>query len=116
MARVPIGNPTDPTITMQWCSNNAVPEPEERRILGPAEQAYRHDYDGSLVEHQVPMYGGVDVTYTTNRRGAADLYFRIPPGHRPWIAALDAGGRGLVHTSTDRLRGRKKVQWGQGPG
>jgi tetratricopeptide (TPR) repeat protein len=82
------------------------------RVLSPAVEAYRHDYDGSLVEHSVPIYQGADVTYTTNRRWAADLYFRIPKGHRPWIAALDKEGRGLVHTSTDRLLGRKMFNWG----
>ena len=50
-------------------------------------------------------FQGDDVTYTTNRRFAADLYFRIPEGRRPWIASLDREGRGLVHASTARLRG-----------
>ena len=116
MARVRITNPNDRTIPMYWWSNIAVPEREDVRVLGPATQAYRHDYDGTLVGHDVPMYGGVDVTYTTNRRGAADLYFRIPPENRPWIASLDGEGRGLVHTSTDRLIGRKMFNWGMDPG
>jgi tetratricopeptide (TPR) repeat protein len=116
MVRVQITNPNDHTIPMYWWSNIAVPEREDIRVLGPAEQAYRHDYDGSLVEHDVPIYQGVDVTYTTNRRGAADLYFRIPQGHRPWIAALDRSGGGLVHTSTDQLIGRKMFNWGMDAG
>ncbi len=116
MARVRISNPNDHTVPMYWWSNIAVDERPEVRVLGPAEQAYRHDYDGRLVEHGVPIYEGVDVTYTTNRRWAADLYFRIPEGHRPWIAALDREGRGLVHTSTDLLRGRKMFNWGTDPG
>jgi hypothetical protein len=64
------------------------------------------------VEHHVPIYQGVDVTYTTNSHSDADLYFRIPPGHRPWIAALDGEGRGLVHSSTSLLRGRKMFNLG----
>ena len=116
MTRVAITNPNDHTIPMYWWSNIAVPERQDVRVVAPAELAWRHDYDGSLVEHQVPMYGGVDVTYTTNRRAAADLYFRIPPGRRPWIAALDASGRGIVHASTSRLLGRKMFNWGMASG
>src|SRR5439155_20209311 len=116
MVRVRITNPNNHAVPMYWWSNIAVCEREDVRVLAPAEDAYRHDYDGKLVEHRVPMYGGVDVTYTTNRRYAADLYFRIPEGHRPWIAALDRGGAGLVQTSTDRLRGRKMFNWGTDAG
>jgi hypothetical protein len=113
---VRITNPHDHAIPMYWWSNIAVPEAPDVRVLAPASQAYRHDYDGKLLEHDVPIYEGADVTYTTNRASAADLYFRIPPGHRPWIAALDAKGHGLVHTSTDLLRGRKMFNWGTDPG
>jgi hypothetical protein len=110
--RVRVVNPHDYTIPMYWWSNIGVPEREDVRVLSPAHEAYRHDYDGSLVEHCVPIYQGVDVTYTTNRHSAADLYFRIPTGHRPWIAALDREGRGLVHSSTALLRGRKMFNLG----
>jgi hypothetical protein len=115
-ARPRITNPHDHTIPMYWWSNIAVPERDDVRVLSPATQAYRHDYDGSLVEHDIPFYDGADVTYTTNRKSAADLYFRIPEGHRPWIAALDRNGRGLVHASTARLRGRKMFNWGMESG
>jgi len=116
LARPRITNPSDHTIPMYWWSNIAVPERNDVRVLSPATLAYRHDYDGSLVEHHVPIYNGDDVTYTTNRKSAADLYFRIPENHRPWIAALDGRGRGLVHASTARLRGRKMFNWGMDPG
>jgi len=116
MVRVKITNPHDYTIPMYWWSNIAVDEREDVRVIGPADKAFRHDYDGTLVGHDIPYYEETDVTYTTNRRSAADLYFRIPEGHRPWIAALDGQGRGLIHTSTDRLRGRKMFNWGMDPG
>jgi hypothetical protein len=101
---------------MYWWSNIALPERQDVRVLGPAERAYRHAYDGTLVEHDIPNYEGIDVTYTTNRRHAADLYFQIPKGRRPWIAALAGDGRGLIHTSTDRLIGRKMFNWGMEAG
>jgi len=101
---------------MYWWSNIGVPEREDVRVLGPAQQAYRHDYDAKLVGHDIPIFEGADVSYTTNRRAAADLYFRIPPQRRAWVAALDGDGRGLVHASTDRMRGRKMFNLGVHPG
>src|SRR5438067_554416 len=103
MVAIRITNPNDHIVPMYWWSNIAVHERRDVRVIGPADLAYRHDYDGTLVEHRVPMYEGADVTYTTNRRYAADLYFRIPGENRKWIAALDGAGSGLVQTSTDRL-------------
>src|SRR4051812_2014931 len=100
LTRVRITNPNAHTMPMYWWSNIGVPEREDVRVLGPSDNAYRHDYDGSLVEHDVPIFQGVDVTYTTNRRSAADLYFRIPPERRKWVTALDGDGRGIIHTST----------------
>ena len=110
--RVRIQNPNDHAVPMYWWSNIGVPEREDVRVLGPAERAQRHDYDGTLLWQDVPILDGVDVTYTTNRRAAADMYFAIPPDRRPWIAALDGDGRGLVHASTSRLRGRKMFNLG----
>jgi tetratricopeptide (TPR) repeat protein len=109
-------NPHEVTIPMYWWSNIAVPEAPDVRVLSPADKAYRHDYDGKLVAHDVPMYEGMDVSYPAHRPAAADLYFRIPPGHRPWIASLDGKGLGLVHTSTQRLFGRKMFNWGTNSG
>ena len=110
--RVRIQNPNDHAVPMYWWSNIGVPEREHVRVLGPADRAQRHDYDGSLLWQDVPILDGVDVTYPTNRHAAADLYFAIPPERRPWIAALDGDGRGLVHASTSRLRGRKMFNLG----
>jgi hypothetical protein len=114
--RARITNPHDQAIPMYWWSNIAVHERPDVRVLGPAGNALRHDYDGQLVAHDIPIYNGVDVTYPSNRPWAADMYFRIPPGQRPWIAALDADGRGLVHASTRRLIGRKVFNWGTSTG
>ena len=58
----------------------------------------------------------LDITYSTNIPYASDYFFRIPDGARPWIAALDRDGRGLVQTSTARQVGRKLFAWGTQPG
>jgi hypothetical protein len=115
-ARVRIVNPHDYTIPMYWWSNIAVDEKPDVRVISPANNAYRHDYDGKLISHDVPIYQGIDVSYPARRPGAADLYFRIPEGQRHWITALNGEGRGLVQTSTERLHGRKMFNWGSGPG
>lgn len=109
-------NPNDHAIAMYWWSNIAVDEVEGMRVLGPATSAYFHDYDGGIKSHGLPLRDGRDVTYPTRRASAADLYFRIPDGQRPWVTALDPQGRGLIHTSTRRLIGRKTFLWGTDPG
>jgi tetratricopeptide (TPR) repeat protein len=48
--------------------------------------------------------------------GAADFFYYIEQGGWPWIAALDAEGRGLAQASTARLKGRKLFVWGMGAG
>ena len=115
-ARVRIINPNDAMVAMYWWSNIAVDERPDVRVLAPADKAWRHDYDGRLVMRDVPVQNGVDVTYPRNRVAAGDVYFCIPEGRRPWIAALDGAGRGLVHASTRRLFGRKLWTWGMGRG
>ncbi len=107
-----IDNPNPHATAMYWWSNIAVDESPDVRVLAPAESAYFHDYDRRLKSHDVPMRNGEDVTYPGRRSAAADLYFRIPPDNRPWIAALDGRGRGLIHASTARLMGRKMFLWG----
>lgn len=116
MVRPSIFNTTGHATPMYWWSNVAVPEQADVRIIGPACQAYRHDYDHQLKLHEIPICDGVDLTYSTHRMNAADMYMCIPPGRRPWITALDKDGKGLVQTSTGRLLGRKAFNWGMGPG
>ena len=47
---------------------------------------------------------------------AADYFFQVPAERRPWIAAVQADGSGLIQTSTARLRGRKLFCWGTAAG
>ncbi len=114
--RVRIVNPHDREIPMSWWSNIAVPETLGTRVLAPADHAYRFGYDGGLRRADIPLYEGKDVTYPAAQKQAMDFFYRIPDGVRPWIAALDGAGLGLVQTSTDLLKGRKLFMWGTGPG
>lgn len=115
--RVRLVNPFARPLPMYWWSNIAVPERADIRVLVPAPEAYRYALSAAdLRTIPVPVAEGVDITYSTNGRRAADYFFLIPGSQRPWISALDADGKGLIQVSTDPLRGRKLFLWGTGPG
>jgi Domain of unknown function (DUF5107) len=116
LAYVRIHNPNDAVVPMYWWSNIAVAETPETRVLAPARSAYRTSYDGRLATVPIPVADGLEATYPARSLGAADLFFAIESAEQPWIAALDADGRGLLQTSTRRLRGRKLFVWGQSTG
>ena len=109
-------NPHSYTIPMYWWSNIAVAESADVRVIAPAERAYTYQYGGATHAVPVPRHGEMDFTYSTNIPYGADYFFSIPDGTRPWIAALDGQGRGLVQTSTSRLQGRKIFAWGTSTG
>ena len=110
-------NPHRRPVPMYWWSNMAVPESTDTRVLVPATAAYSFGYGkGGLRVVPVPEVEGTDTSYTTHIDRAADFFFHIPDGERPWIAALDAEGKGLVQVSTGRLLGRKLFLWGMGTG
>ncbi len=131
---VRVRNPHDRTVPAYWWSNIAVPETERTRVLAPADAAWHFDYRRRLSHVPVPAgppaepaagpradpadmaAARTDITYTTRSEHAADYFFDIPADGRRWITALDGEGRGLVQTSTDRLRGRKLFLWGAGRG
>ncbi|MBN1287079.1 MAG: DUF5107 domain-containing protein [Anaerolineae bacterium] len=115
--RVRITNPHPREVPMYWWSNIAVPESPDKRVVVPADSAYRFGYKQTgLKLIPAPSFEGTDFTYTTHIDHAADYFFHIPDGTRPWIAALDGAGRGLAQVSTARLKGRKLFLWGAGPG
>jgi hypothetical protein len=115
-ARVRLLNPHADEIPMYWWTNIAVPETEDTRVLAPAGQAIRFDLKVgfTLVDFENP--DGVDHSYAVRVAGSKDIFFRVPPGQWPWIAALDGEGRGLFQASTARLRGRKLFVWGNHQG
>ncbi|GGX63803.1 DUF5107 domain-containing protein [Streptomyces hiroshimensis] len=113
---VRIRNPHDRPAPVYWWSNIAVPEEAGTRVLAPAEAAWRFGYERSLSRIPVPEWDGADRTYPPNSTHASDFFYDVPGAERRWIASLDAGGHGLVQTSTDLLRGRKLFVWGSGRG
>ena len=108
-------NPHTQTIPMYWWSNMTVPESPDFRVIVPAERAYTYEYWGPTHAIRIPQQGDADITYPMNIPYGADYFFRIPDGARPWIAALDRNGIGLIQTSTARQVGRKLFAWGAKP-
>ena len=88
------------------------------RVLAPAARAWRSGYDGSIALVDIPFADdpATDVSYPLSQQRAADYFFQVPAGRRPWIAAVQADGRGLIQTSTAQLRGRKLFCWGMAAG
>lgn len=116
LVHVRIVNPHDTQTPVYWWSNIAVPQAPDVRVLAPAGAAWHFGHDRRLRRVAVPVSQGRDCTYPARAQEACDYFFAIESTERPWVAALDGRGSGLVQTSTDRLRGRKLFLWGKGPG
>jgi tetratricopeptide (TPR) repeat protein len=113
--QVRIMNPHERVTPVYWWSNIAVPETAATRVLVPADSAYHFNYR-RLQVIPVPQAEGLDASYATNIPQSSDYFYHIPHGRRPWIAALDGAGEGLVQVSTEQLGGRKLFVWGMGRG
>ncbi|MDK9495054.1 DUF5107 domain-containing protein [Streptomyces katrae] len=115
---VRVRNPHERPVPVYWWSNIAVPEGEGTRVLAPAEEAWHFGYERALRRIPVPEWEGADRTYPLGSTYPADFFYEVEDGaaERPWIAALDGEGHGLVQASTGLLRGRKLFTWGAGPG
>ena len=120
---VRITNPNTHEVPMYWWSNIAVPQTISTRVIAPADFAWNYSYD-NVLRHE-PVAPGIeaadrdvapDVSYPARFSDAADFFFDLDGVARPWIAAVDGSGRGLLQTSTANLAGRKLFRWGTGAG
>ena len=116
LVHVAISNPHHHDVPMYWWSNIAVPQSDDLRVITPAHRAFRYGYRKGIGTVDIPVIDGKDVSRPVTATNSVDYFFDLEPGKRPWIAALDAAGEGLVHSSTARLFGRKLFCWGSGPG
>lgn len=118
--RVRIMNDRPYVIPMYWWSNIAVPEREKQRIIVPAKDSYSHSYvqvaSQGTTKIKLPDGDGYDCTIPFNYNRSHDQFFNIPKGERKFEASIYGDGYGIIHTSTDRLQGRKLFVWGRGPG
>jgi Domain of unknown function (DUF5107) len=118
LAFVRVRNPDPEPKPLYWWTNIAAPEEPGVRVLAPATRAWRTAYDGSIAEVDIPFADdpATDVSYPIPAQPAADYFFQVSPELRPWIAAVQADGHGLIQTSTAQLRGRKLFLWGTAAG
>ena len=115
---VRIRNPNAWSVPIYWWSNIAVPETPDSRVVAPANAAFRlsHHPELSLTSVTLPLDDGTDPSYPAAADESTSYYFDIPRDRRPWVAALDAEGKGVLHASTRRLLGRKFFTWGGSSG
>jgi Domain of unknown function (DUF5107) len=118
LAFVRVRNPDPEPKPLYWWTNIAAPENPGVRVLAPAARAWRTEYDGSIARVDIPFADDptTDASYPLAAPRAADYFFQVPAEQQPWIAAVQADGRGLVQTSTAQLRGRKLFLWGTAAG
>ncbi|MDP7559916.1 MAG: DUF5107 domain-containing protein, partial [Planctomycetota bacterium] len=110
--KVRILNPNEKEIPIYWWTNMSVVETSKKRVLGPADHAFTYEYGGATSLVPFPEFEGTDVSYPAGIPSSRDFFLRISERQRPWIAALDEDGCGLIHASSSRLKGRKFFAWG----
>ena len=106
-------------VPMYWWSNIAVPETPGMRVLAPADTAVLSLYDEGqyrMFRHSLPAYQGMDLSRPCELKRSLDVFYDIPKGKRPFIAAIQEDHTGLVQCSTVRAFGRKLFIWGMGQG
>jgi len=119
-ARVTIENTSRDDKYMYWWTNVAITEAPDIRVLTPADNYLRTDYEAgehliryrSLSETSV----GMDATRPTRNARSRDFFYDLPDTEGRWIVSADRDGYGLAFTSTDMLIGRKLFVWGMGNG
>lgn len=119
MIKVKIENTSDNDTYMYWWSNISIPEQEGTRVIVPAKEAFVSSYhEGTylLDKDDVPYSDGADFSYPLNYKQSKDIFYKIAPEEKKWIAAVAKDAKGLLQFSTDELIGRKMFVWGQGQG
>jgi len=115
--RVAVFNPHPNPTPLYWWSNAAVPQTPDVRVIAPSRTALNFAYRDKLRCVTMPEYHGVDITYATRNTQAHDFFYRVASSHpKPWVAAVDGAGRGLIQVSSGKLRGRKFFVWGESTG
>jgi len=115
-ATVRLRNVAGRDVPMYWWTNAAVVATAGTRVLAPATRAFRTEYPAAVRVAPIPVDGGVDVTWPEHDALAADYFFDVGDDPHPWVAAVEADGRGTFHRSTAELRGRKLFVWGTSRG
>ena len=106
-------NPNDHAVDYYWWTNIAVPCSDDTRILAPCtDECIHHSPDQRIYREGYPMLKNLDISYPRNTHASDSIFFDVPEKARPWIAAIEAEGKGVIHTSSEFLSGRKYFIWG----
>lgn len=115
-ARMRIVNGSERVKPVYWWSTLAVKEEDGARVIVPADETYVNLADEPVYKCDIPMIDGVDTSYPTNHTIAMDHFYKIPEDQRKYEAYVCADGKGIIHASTKRLKGRKLFVWGTSVG
>ncbi len=111
-----IVNPSDEARLAYWWTNVAAPMRPGTRVLSPADYSIEHVWPGNnLARCEFPRPDW-DASYPEHWQNATSVFFRASGAPRLFIGAVDREGRGLLQTSTARMRGRKFFYFGTAPG
>lgn len=109
--RMRIFNQTSQTVPMYWWSNMAVPEYEGGRVISPAKEVFTN-HGSCICKVLLPLADGTDISRYKDIPRQADYFFNIPENSPKYIANIGKNGYGLLHLSTNSLKGRKLFSWG----
>lgn len=115
-ARMRLVNGSTEVKPVYWWSTIAVKQEEGARVIVPADEAYINQDEDPVYKLPIPMVDGVDLSYPTNHTIVVDHFYKIPEGQRKYEAYVRADGKGIIHASTRRLKGRKMFVWGTSVG
>lgn len=115
-ARMRLVNGAQKVKPVYWWSTIAVQQEEGARVIVPADEAYINQDEDPVYKMQIPVVDGVDLSYPTNHTIVVDHFYKIPEDQRKYEAYVRSDGKGIIHASTRRLRGRKMFVWGTSVG
>ncbi|MCP4402361.1 MAG: DUF5107 domain-containing protein [bacterium] len=114
---VKIINPNSHAVRCYWWTNMTTILQPETRVFSPADYGIEHVLpDNHLEPFEFPHAHDFDGSYPANYPYSASVFFRKSDLRYPWIAAVHTDNRGLFHTSTNELRGRKLFVFSNRPG
>lgn len=115
-ARMRMVNAATKVTPIYWWSTIAVEQEEGARVIVPADEAYVNQAEDPVYKISTPMVDSVDLSYPTNHEICVDHFFKIPEQSRKFEAYIRKDGKGVIHASTRRLKGRKMFVWGDSVG
>ncbi len=119
IVQIEVENVSNEKSLMYWWSNIATEQTADTRIFVPANKSFITDYrEGGykISRKNIPIVNGVDTSYAIVAPEAIDYFYDIEDDKNKWIACLEKDGTGLLHCSSNTLKGRKTFLWGQNNG